>query len=255
LAKEWHQAGLDRLEHAVQDVAVTRIAPQAIEIVARSRVSASGCEGGFDCTYTYMIYGSGDVVLKTQVSPSKNLPPLPRVGLQMVLPGGYETFTWHGRGPHETYVDRKEGAQVGVYSGTVDEQYVPYVVPQENGNKTDVRWVMLTDDAGSGLLIAGAAREHGSPVLMEVSVHHFQAEDLALAKHTHELERREDITLHLDYRQAGLGGASCGPPTLPRYIVIPEPVEYAVKLRPFSQRDASSAIASAKDLVHLKLVG
>jgi beta-galactosidase len=237
LAKEWRQAGLDRLEHTVQDVAVTRIASQAIGIAVRSRVSAPGHERGFDCTYTYTVYGSGDIVLNTQVSPDKNMPPLPRVGLQMVLPGGYETLTWYGRGPHETYVDRKEGAQIGVYSGTVDEQYVPYVVPQENGNKTDVRWAMLADDVGKGLLVAGVAQDRESPALMEVSVHHFRAEDLVSAKHAYELKRRDDIALHVDCRQTGLGGASCGPPTLPQYVVAPEPVEYTVRLKPFSRRD------------------
>jgi hypothetical protein len=172
----------------------------------------------------------------------------------MILPGGHEAFTWYGRGPHETYVDRKEGAQVGVYSGTVDEQYTPYVVPQENGNKTDVRWAVLTDDGGNGLLVAGLAKDQGGPGLVEVSVHHFRVEDLASAKHTHELKRRNDITLHLDYGQTGLGGASCGPPTLPQYTIMPEPVEYTVRLKPFSQRDASSVIALVKDLVRSKLV-
>ena len=248
LAKEWYQAGLDRLEHVVKDVTATRIAPQAIRIETRSCVSASGCKGSFDCTYTYTIFGDGDVLLNVRVLPSRNLPPLPRVGVQMALPGGYETFTWYGCGPHETHVDRKAGAQVGVYSGTVDEQYVPYVVPQENGNKTDVRWAVLTDDAGNGLLVAG---DQESP-LIEVSAHHFRPEDLAAAKHTHELKRRGDITLHLDYMQTGLGGASCGPSTLPRYIVMPEPVEYTVRLRPFSQLDASSVAVRVKDLMRRK---
>jgi len=230
---------------------------------------------GFACEYTYTVYGSGDVVLDTRVVPSQNLPPPPRIGLQMVLPGGYEHLTWYGRGPHETYADRKEGAQVGVYQGTVDEQYVPYVVPQENGNKTGVRWVSLTDDRGVGLLalalppedagsqdspwssvipsspvipsearnlvegsvgsvIPSEARNLG-PHLLEVSAHHFTTEDLAQARHTYELQRREEITLNLDYRQSGLGGASCGPGTLPQYLIQPQPVAYRVRLRPISQ--------------------
>lgn len=253
LAEGWYEAGLDQPEHAIKDMTVTRVAPHVIRIVSYSYVSAPGCEGGFDCTYTYTIYGSGDILLNTQVLPSKNLPPLPRVGLQMILPGGYEAFTWYGRGPHETYVDRKEGAQVGVYSGTVDEQYIPYVVPQENGNKTDVRWAVLADDGGNGLLVASVAKDQGNPGRVEASVHHFRVEDLALAKHTHELKRRDDITLHLDYGQTGLGGASCGPPTLPQYTIMPEPVEYTVRLKPFSQRSAS-VIALAKDLFRSRLV-
>ena len=93
----------------------------------------------------YTVYGSGDVQVETHVKPEvEGLPFLPRLGLQMLVAGGLEQFTWYGRGPQETYADRQEGAPVGVYAGTVDEQFVPYVVPQENGDQTEVRWASLT---------------------------------------------------------------------------------------------------------------
>jgi len=150
-AHSWRKAGLDRLHHQVKQVDVTLVNPQVVQVKVQSNVSAPDREEGFACEYTYIVYGSGDVLLDTHIVPGQNLPPLPRIGLQMVLPGGYEHLAWYGRGPHETHADRKEGAQVGVYRGTVDEQYEPYIVPQENGNKTDVRWVSLTDDRGMGL--------------------------------------------------------------------------------------------------------
>ncbi len=191
----------------------------------------------FECAYIYTIYGSGDVVIETHVTPEVDVPFLPRVGLQMQLPGGYEQFTWYGRGPHETYVDRKEGAQVGVYSGTVDEQYVPYIVPEENGNKTDVRWVALTNAEGAGLLASGDR-------WLEVSAHHYTTEDLTRARHTYELTRREEITLNLDYAQSGLGSASCGPGRLEKYQLKPQEVRYRVRLRPFSPQDGSPMVLS-----------
>ena len=238
LGMEWREAGLDRLRHQVREVEVSQLRPQAVRISVRSFVCAPDCTDGFDCECVYAVYGSGDVLIQTDVVPSDKLPPLPRIGLQMCLPGVYSTFTWYGRGPHETYCDRKEGAQVGVYSGTVDDQYVPYVVPQENGNKTDVRWVALTNDSGIGLLAVayGADGDHG---LLEVSAHHFTTEDLTTARHTYELKRREDITLNLDYQQSGLGGASCGPGTLPQYLIEPEEMHFSVRLRPFSRQTAS----------------
>jgi beta-galactosidase/beta-glucuronidase len=190
-------------------------------------------DASFACEYTYTVYGGGDVLVDVHVVPGGDLPPLPRVGLKMTLPGGYEQFTWYGRGPHETYVDRKDGAQVGVYSGTVDEQYVPYVVPEENGNKTDVRWVALTDVEGDGLLVVGMP-------WLEVSAHHYTAEDLTAAAHTHELTRRPEITLHLDHAQSGLGGASCGPGTLEKYLVQPQETQFSLRLKPLSGRDAST---------------
>lgn len=195
----------------------------------------------FDCEYTYTIYGSGDVVIETHVVPQVDVPFLPRLGLQMQLPGGYEQFTWYGRGPHENYVDRKEGARVGLYSGTVDEQYVPYIVPEENGNKTEVRWVALTSADGIGLLAVGMP-------LMEVSAHHYTTEDLTQARHTYELVRREEITLNLDYAQSGLGSASCGPGRLEKYQLKPEEVRYRVRLRPFSVASESPMALSKQVL-------
>jgi beta-galactosidase/beta-glucuronidase len=236
-AKKWREAGLDRLRHRVEKVTVNHLKPQVVQVEVRSFVCAPDHTDGFACAYLYTIYGSGDMLLDVHVVPAGTLPPLPRVGVRMALPGGYERFTWYGRGPHETYADRKMGAQVGVYSGMVDGQYVPYIVPQENGNKTDVRWVSLTNESGIGLLVVGTAAE-GSRPLLEVSAHHFTAGDLAKARHTYELERREEITLNLDYRQSGLGGASCGPGTLPQYLIEPEEIHFSLRLRPFSQETA-----------------
>jgi len=195
----------------------------------------------FECDYIYTMYGSGDVVLETHVVPAGDLPPLPRIGLQMSLPGRYDTFTWYGRGPHETYADRKLGARVGVYSGTVDDQYVAYVVPQENGNKTDVRWVALADEGGIGLLAAGMPDGHGESPSLEVSAHHFTTEDLTQAMHTYELGRREEIILNLDYRQSGLGNGSCGPGVLLQYLLQPCEVAFKIRLRPFSLQESTPA--------------
>ncbi|MBN1875415.1 MAG: DUF4981 domain-containing protein [Anaerolineae bacterium] len=196
----------------------------------------------FECAYTYTVYGSGEIDIDARVTPAnENLPFLPRVGLQMTLPGGYEQFTWYGRGPHETYVDRKEGAAIGVYSGSVDEQYVPYIVPEENGNKTDVRWAALTNSDGVGLLVVG------KPVL-EVSAHHYTTKDLTQAKHTHELHYCQDITLNLDYAQSGLGSASCGPGRLEKYQLKPEEVRYRLRLCPFSEKKTSPLALSKQTL-------
>jgi hypothetical protein len=143
----------------------------------------------------------------------------------MQLPGDLEQMTWYGRGPHESYVDRKSSADIGLYHGTVHDQYVPYVVPEENGNKTDVRWVTLTDEQGRGLKISGAP-------LLEVSAHHYTTENLTRAQHTNELVWRQSITLNVDQRQRGLGGASCGPDTLPEYEILPETTQFSLVLTP-----------------------
>src|SRR5574338_1415314 len=162
------------------------------------------------------------------------MPPLPRIGVAFDMPAGFETFTWLGRGPEESYVDRKYGVAIGRYEGTVDEQYVPYIMPQENGNKTDVRWAALSNGQ-VGLLAVGEP-------LLEVSVSHYSAADLFKCMHTNELTRRDETIFNLDVQQCGLGGNSCGPRTLDQYLVQPAAYRFSILLRPF---------AEGEDLVYL----
>ena len=231
----WRGAGLDKLVHDVVALEVTQNVGQIVRVRIETVLREPHIAKTLGCVYEYTIYGSGDVVIDTDVTPVEGLPTLPRVGLQLAVPGGYETMTWYGRGPHESYVDRKGSAAVGVYAGSVDEQYVPYVTPQENGNKTDVRWISLTNEEGCGLLAVAQP-------LLEVSAHHYSTWDLTTAKHLCELVRRERITLNLDWRQSGLGGASCGPATLPQYLIPAEPVRFAVRLRPLRAGDDAAAL-------------
>jgi hypothetical protein len=225
MAARWRAAGLDRLQERLQSISATRDALRRVQVSVETLAGAPDQEPVAVCRYLYTIYGSGDVILKHTVRLAEGLPPLPRVGVKAIAPAGYEQFTWYGRGPHESYADRKLGARVGVYRGTVDEQVVPYVKPQEHGNKTDVRWAALTDESGAGLLVAGM------PVL-EVSASHFAAQDLAQAKHTCDLKRRDDIILNLDLAQSGLGSESCGPGVLPQYRLKAAEYHYCLRLRP-----------------------
>lgn len=180
----------------------------------------------FACRLVYTVHGNGALDLHAQVTPvGVELQSLPRIGLVMTLPPALELFTWFGRGPHENYVDRKEGAKVGLYTSTVTDQYVAYGMPQENGNKSDVRWATLTDGKGFGLQISGDS-------LLNLSAHHFTAADLTAAHHTYALPHRPEITLNIDYAQCGLGNASCGPGVLPSYLLPPQPVEFTIHLTP-----------------------
>jgi hypothetical protein len=104
---------------------------------------------------------------------------------------------------------------------------MPYVVPQEYGNKVEVRWAALTDEAGAGLLAVGMP-------LLSVSAHPYMAMDLALARHTFELKPRDEITLNLDLAQSGLGSESCGPGVLSQYRLAAQAYRYALRLRPLS---------------------
>jgi hypothetical protein len=236
LLGRWLQAGFDRLESRPEVVTIQPELPQVVRISVQSRVQAPDLDLGFSHQIIYTLYGSGDLLIENTVGADPGLPPLPRIGLTMALPGGFEQFSWYGRGPHESYVDRKAGVAVGLYRGVVDAQYVPYIMPQENGNKTDVRWLTLANEAGLGLLAVG------DPPL-EASVSHYRAADLYRAYHTNELIRREKVILNLDYRQSGLGGASCGPGTLPQYLIRPGTFRFTIRLRPFGKDERPAHLA------------
>ena len=153
---------------------------------------------------------------------------LPRVGVSLVLPGAFDRIEWYGRGPHESYPDRARGAALGRYTSTVAEQYVPYVRPQEHGHHTDTRWVAISDGR-RGLLVTAP-----TPFGFSVLDHSVAAIDAA--EHDVDLVRDDATHLHLDAHMRGLGTASCGPDTLPQYLVRGRRFRWTWSVTPFRGR-------------------
>jgi len=241
---QWQDAGYDRLQHRVDGVKFRKASRQLAVLEVAATLSAYSIQPSFRCVYRYGVYGSGDVVIDTRVIPVNPLANLPRIGLQMRLPGALDRMAWYGRGSHESYSDRKDSARVGVYRGTVQDQYVPYVRPQENGNKTDVRWAAFYDLRSSGLLAVGMP-------LLNVSAHHYATEDFTRSQHAHELTRLNETVLNLDYAQCGLGSASCGPPPLDCYLLPPKETRFRVRLRPLADAMAGPMRFSRETLENL----
>ena len=235
-ARRWRRAGLDRLVSAAESVDLSGVEASAARVRVRSSLRAGGDEA-FAADQTYVLWADGTIVIETRLTCRVELDLLPRAGLALVLPAGLEDVTWYGRGPHENYCDRNFGAAVGVYRSTVDDLFVPYIYPQENANRTDVRWVCLANGDGAGLLAVG------DPVL-QFSAHHYTLENLTVAAHTCDLRRVDDVHLYLDWRQAGLGSLSCGPPALAKYEVPAGDVSFRIALRPVSLKvDDPMAVA------------
>jgi beta-galactosidase len=195
--------------------------------VVRIHVGADLPSVGASCDLTYTVYGSGDIVVEASFEPGETpLPELPRFGMQARIRPGFEHLEWYGPGPEETYVDRRD-LPVGVYRTSVDANYFEYSQPQETGNKVEVRWATLTSDEGLGLLAVG------DPVL-GVNALHYAAEDLDQALYRHQLTRRDEIYLNLDWRQRGLGGDdSWGALPHEEYRLSAAPYRYRFRLRAF----------------------
>ncbi len=181
--------------------------------------NASGRARWTDCAHThrYTLAPEGTLTVDNDIVFSgPDMTDLPRAGVRLDLVAGYERFAYFGRGPWENYNDRKDSALVGVYADTLSGGYVDYVVPQEHGHHTDVRWLELSATAKRSRL--PAVRIEADP-LFEFNATHYTAEDLYAAKHTHELVPRAETILYLDAAHRGLGTKSCGPDTLDRHRV------------------------------------
>ncbi|WP_261304299.1 glycoside hydrolase family 2 TIM barrel-domain containing protein [Paenibacillus andongensis] len=229
---DWYKAHLNRLSERIDDCRWERLDEGTIRVTWDSRIAPPVFDWGFRCETTYIITGSGLIVIDVHGVPEGKPPAmLPKIGLQMEIPGDMDAVTWYGRGPGENYSDSKEAGRFGVYRKSVDELFTPYIYPQENGNRTDVRWVSITDGAGIGLLAVGA------PTL-EFSARRYTDADLEAAKHASDLVPRDFITLNLDYRQNGLGSNSCGPAQSPENTVTSEAFHFQMLLKPYLSEDA-----------------
>lgn len=195
----------------------------------------------------YTVLGSGEVIVTNNFKMMKDsLPEIVRFGVNLVMPREFDQMSWLGRGPHESYLDRKTSALVGLYSGSVAEQYFPYIRPQENGNKTDVRWMSITNKNGLGLQFIGLP-------LISASAHHQIMEDFEspgrtdgrvkkgekmVRRHTTDVVPRDLTSINIDFKQQGVGGDdSWGAWTHDEYRLKEKEYQYSFRICPLKAGD------------------
>ncbi|WP_373330981.1 beta-galactosidase small subunit [Salmonirosea aquatica] len=229
-AARWREAGLDSLKLMGSDLRVEKINPHVYKVSLVK--SLQGKTGGFLVSSIYTVYATGDIHLQNTFTPSGTWPPLAKIGLKFEMPAQYDHVQWYGRGPYETYADRKSSAKVGVYEGTVDEQHFPYIMAQENGNKTDVRWMAVTNADGLGLLAI-------SDSVFNISVHNYTDQALLAAKKPGTQLSKDSVTVvNLDLAQMGLGGDDSWSPRVHDAYQLPaQPYSYSFRLKPIDRAD------------------
>ena len=204
ISTKWERYGVRELTRT--DCTITENAKQ------RKVVSIWETSTGFVVKQTQVItpVADGFAVKETIVIP-KQLEDLARVGINLEIDGKLDTYTYFGSGPHESYPDRKIG-RIHRWVSTVAAQYVPYVRPQENGGHVGVRWFELTGDDGHGVRF-----DLDKPRQVSVTPH--RATELADKTHNVEVQPAGTAVVHIDAAHRGVGTASCGPDTLPQYLV------------------------------------
>ena len=226
----WRNAGRDA---KLQNIEVAE-AGQTATVTATYRME----EQDADLQTLYKITPDGKVQVTMHFTPGKKpLSEMPRLGMRMILPAEYEMMTWLGRGPQETYADRKTGALIGLYNATVWEQFHPYVRAQETANHCDVRWVALRNATGEGLLVVGEEP-------LSVSAWNFPMEDIEYRpsqmerRHGGSIQKKDMVWLNIDHKQMGVGGDNTwGAQVHPEYTITPHEWKYSFTLAPLAPED------------------
>ena len=220
----------------------------SVKVAQGFELSAKYQSDVFEGSYQvdYQINNNGEINITSQLSiaQGQKLANMPRFGMQLTMPGDYQTMTWFGRGPFESYADRKTAAKISLYQANVEDQITHYSRPQENANKTDVRWLALTNTQGVGLLAIG-----DKP--LSASAWPYSQEDIdfvagkdgsesasglvpVTSKHGAELKIRDLVTVNIDNKQMGVGGdTSWGRLVHDAYTIKAISQQYQFTLVPF----------------------
>ncbi|MFF1349172.1 glycoside hydrolase family 2 TIM barrel-domain containing protein [Streptomyces sp. NPDC058322] len=216
----WRELGLHRMRHRLDAVEAGEDA-----LVVRTRVAPAGGGLGLRTTFRWTADGERLGLTVSVVPEGEWRVPLPRLGVRFGLPARYGAARWFGGGPGEAYPDTRAASVLGRWRMSVDEMQTPYVRPQENGARADVRWAELMDGGGAGVRVEG-----GAPFWF--TARRWTSEQLDAAGHVPELRAGGSVWVNLDHAVQGVGSGSCGPGVLPDYRLDARPAEFSFVFSP-----------------------
>ncbi|MCU9612625.1 DUF4981 domain-containing protein [Caldibacillus lycopersici] len=203
----WREAGINRKLKSFY----FKVEEHSVLVITKYEIPT---EKTSKCKISYRIHSDGNIKVDFELVPGEYLPEIPEVGVMLSIDESFGNLQWYGRGPQENYWDRATGAKIGLYSGLVKDQYVPYLRPQECGNKTDVRWATLTNNDGLGLAV------YGMPTI-EVNALAYSPFELEAYDHVYKLPTSDKVVLRINAKQMGVGGDdSWGKKTHPEFTLF-----------------------------------
>ena len=195
----------------------------------------------FDVQMTFLVCANGVMMVNSFISPLNTGAIIPKIGFRLEMPAEMEQLSWFGRGPWDSYRDRKEACFPAIYKSTVTNQYEEYILPQEHGTKQEVRWISLSNNDGNGLLFV-------APDQMAASAVHFRPEDNYTdrnnrSRHPYQFKSCDNTIVSLDAATRGLGNASCGPDVLEKYELKAANTNFRFFIMPLTQEMDAAQMA------------
>ena len=194
----WSRFDAANLTEELLDLRATAVGPTRARVEADYRIAVGGTPWAIFVRLVHDVCADGSIGIHAEYVMNGDLGDLPRIGLELVLPEGFEALTYYGYGPGENYRDRMDDARLGVFSNTVEGEHFPFIPPSENGGHEGTRWLTLRRTDGAALTVSAAVPFH-------FDVHHNTPADYIGAAHEHELIRRPEAILHIDAAHAGIG--------------------------------------------------
>lgn len=225
---EWLALRYDKMLHNIEKTDIV-IKEDSVMFSVNGILAAPSHSSSFKTRIIYTIYNDGVIKITPEISPLRNnLVHLPRFGMLFDLCKAFDSVTWYGRGPLESYSDFCESALFGVYQKTVGDMHTKHIKPQESGNRSDTYYAILSSETKHSLLLCG------DPTI-NFNAHHFTIDDMQKATHIDKLEDKDITQLSVDGYMCGLGNQSCGFPTLDKYRIFPtNPLRFSFYIKPFS---------------------
>ncbi len=218
-SKSWIESGLSKLDFKANKITVTdTLITSYLTATQLNKIKV------FDIVVIYQFSKKDGLYIQTEINPTNFVKTMAKVGWQMSFPKSYETVSWYGDGPHETYVDRKESGRVGNYSSTVKDMFEFYIRPQDYGNRTDIRWTEVNNQ--------NISVKFSGPELMNFSAHHFSDKEIDKAYHINELIASDTNIFNFDYVVNGVGTSACGPPNMDKYVVQSKQYNFIINILP-----------------------
>ena len=224
----WKKAGLQHLTAKNTSLHFERQDDNTIAVTASIEYYDSSDKLQIVANKVYLVDGEGNVIITNRVEPMETVTSLPKVGMQFCVPLDFNKLTYFGKDT-ENYPDRSASGKMGLYNVNAMELFEHHVVPQDNGNHADARWMALTSDKSNvGLFVTMQ-----DP--FNFSMYKYTDDNLTAARRINQLEPKDFLTVNVDYKQAPIGTATCGPGVDEKYVLGNQVYPYTVSLRAFDK--------------------
>lgn len=226
--RKWESTGLDSLEIGDKTFEVNRIDNGTVEVYVDLEFLNKDGELVLKTNQLYLVDGNGKIDVTMTVMPTELVETFPKIGTQLIMPLGFDKVRYFGKDT-ENYPDRNASGRVGVYERNASDFFEMHEEPQESGNRTEVRWFEIANADGYGIRVR-CGEEH-----LNFSIYQYSDEALTKAERINQITPADYWTVNVDYKQAPLGTATCGPGALDKYLIKNQIYEYSFRIQPIKK--------------------